>query len=49
MPELCPLYPNIDCNTVFENNVGQQVDPSVTDAMLEAIDGVRVRRPGARR
>jgi hypothetical protein len=39
-PEFCPLYPNIDCNTVFQNNVGQDVDPSVTDAMLEAIDGL---------
>jgi hypothetical protein len=40
LPQLCPLYPNIDCNTVFENNVGQQVDPAVTDALLEAIDGL---------
>jgi hypothetical protein len=39
-PEACPLYPNIDCNTVFQNNVGQQVDPSVTDALLEAIGGL---------
>jgi hypothetical protein len=40
VPQFCPLFPNIDCNTVFQNNVGQQVDPSVTDAMLEAIDGL---------
>jgi hypothetical protein len=39
-PELCPLFPNIDCNTVFENNVGRQVDPTVTDAIHEAIDGL---------
>ncbi len=39
-PEECPLFPNIDCNTVFQNNVGQQVDPSITGAMLEAIDGL---------
>jgi len=40
VPQFCPLFPNIDCNTVFQNNVGQQVDPSVTDALLEAIDGL---------
>ena len=40
VPQLCPLFPNIDCNTVFENNVGQQVDPAVTGALLEAIDGL---------
>ncbi len=39
-PQLCPLFPNIDCNTVFINNVGQQVDPEVTDAILDAIDGL---------
>lgn len=38
VPQLCPLYPNIDCNTVFSNNVGQQVDPSVTNALLPLID-----------
>jgi hypothetical protein len=40
VPELCPLAPDIDCNTVFQNNVGQQVDPSVSGAVLEAIDGL---------
>jgi len=45
VPELCPLFPNIDCNTVFQNNVGRDVDPAVTDAMLEAIGGLRAR-PG---
>jgi hypothetical protein len=38
--ELCPLFPNIDCNTVFQNNAGPDVDPRVTDAMHEAIDGL---------
>ena len=38
VPEFCPFFPNIDCNTVFQNNVGQQMDPSITNAMLEAID-----------
>jgi len=34
VPQLCPLFPNIDCNTVFQNNVGQQVDPSISAAMF---------------
>ena len=29
VPELCPLFPNIDCNTVFQNNVGAEVDPTI--------------------
>ena len=40
VPQLCPLFPNIDCNTVFQNNAGPDVDPRVTDAMHEAIDGL---------
>lgn len=39
VPELCPVQP-IDCNTVFENNVGQQVDPQVTAAFLDAVSGL---------
>jgi hypothetical protein len=38
VPEFCPLFPNIDCNTVFQNNVGQQVDPSITNALLPLLD-----------
>jgi len=38
IPQFCPLYPNIDCNTVFENNVGQQVDPGVSQAFDQAVD-----------
>ncbi|HEY8156937.1 MAG TPA: hypothetical protein VII72_22620 [Myxococcota bacterium] len=38
VPQFCPLYPNIDCNTVFQNNVGQQVDPSVSEAFDQAVD-----------
>jgi hypothetical protein len=38
VPQFCPLFPNIDCNTVFQNNVGRQVDPEVTNALHEAID-----------
>jgi hypothetical protein len=36
-PQFCPVQP-IDCNTVFSNNVGQQVDPSVTNALLPLIE-----------
>ena len=38
VPQLCPLFPNIDCNTVFQNNVGQQVDPSITQGFNQAVD-----------
>ena len=37
-PQFCPLYPNIDCNTVFSNNVGQQLDPSISEAFTQAVD-----------
>ncbi len=36
--EECPLFPNIDCNTVFQNNVGQQVDPAISGAIFPLID-----------
>jgi hypothetical protein len=36
-PQFCPIQP-IDCSTVFQNNVGQQVDPSVTEAFEQAVD-----------
>ncbi len=39
-PDSCPLFPNIDCNTVFQNNVGEDVSPKVSDAIQEAIDGL---------
>ena len=38
VPQFCPIFPNIDCNTVFQNNVGQQVDPTVTEAFDQAVD-----------
>ena len=34
VPQFCPLFPNIDCNTVFQNNVGADVDPSISGAMF---------------
>jgi hypothetical protein len=40
LPQGCPFFPNIDCSTVFQNNVGQEVDPSITEALLDAIEGL---------
>ena len=40
IPEFCPLFPNIDCNTVFQDSLGQEVDPAITDALLDAIAGL---------
>ncbi len=37
VPQLCPLFPNIDCNTVFQNNVGQEVDPAISGAMYPVL------------
>jgi hypothetical protein len=36
----CPFFPAPDCNTVFQNNVGRDVDPAVSGAMQDAIDGL---------
>jgi len=36
-PQFCPIQP-IDCNTVFQNNVGQQLDPGITEAFTQAVD-----------
>jgi hypothetical protein len=36
VPQLCPVQP-IDCNTVFQNNVGQDVDPSISGAMFPVL------------
>jgi len=34
--QLCPVQP-IDCNTVFQNNVGEDVDPSISGAMFPVL------------
>lgn len=39
VPQFCPVQP-VDCSTVFRNSVGQQVDPRVSDALSQAIDGL---------
>ncbi len=36
----CPLFPNIDCNTVFANNVGADVDPAISGAIVPLLDAL---------
>jgi hypothetical protein len=36
VPQLCPIQP-IDCNTVFQNNVGPDVDPTISGALVPLI------------
>jgi len=38
--QLCPYYPNIDCNTVFENNVGADVEPAISGALEPLLDAL---------
>jgi hypothetical protein len=40
VPQLCPLFPAIDCNTVFENNVGPDMDPAISGALNPLLDGL---------
>lgn len=40
VPQFCPLFPNIDCNTVFQNNAGANVDPAVSTAINTLLDGL---------
>jgi len=40
VPQLCPYYPNIDCNTVFENNVGPDMNPAISGALNPLLDGL---------
>lgn len=40
VPQFCPLSPNIDCNVVFQQSVGQEVDPSISQALLPLIDSL---------
>jgi len=40
VPQFCPLFPNIDCNTVFQNNVGPDVDPVISAAINPLIDSL---------
>jgi len=45
VPEFCPLFPNIDCSTVFQNNVGPELDPAVSGALMPLIEEVNSTRP----
>ena len=38
VPQFCPIFPNIDCNTAFQDNVGADVDPSISTSLLALID-----------
>lgn len=40
VPEFCPFFPNIDCNTVFQNNVGPQVDPTISASLEPLLDSL---------
>ena len=37
-PEFCPLFPNIDCDTIFQNNVGPEVDPTISASIEPLLD-----------
>jgi hypothetical protein len=37
--DLCPVQP-VDCNTVFQNNVGQEVDPTISGALVPLIQAL---------
>ena len=39
VPQFCPI-PNPDCSTVFQNNVGVQLDPVITNAVMKATEAV---------
>jgi hypothetical protein len=40
VPQFCPLFPNIDCNTVFQNNVGADADPAISGALNPLLDSL---------
>ena len=40
VPEFCPFFPNIDCNTVFQNNVGPAVDPTISASIEPLLDAL---------
>jgi len=43
-PEACPV-PNPDCGTVFQNNVGSQLDPLITEAVMDSIEDINKSKP----
>ena len=44
-PESCPLYPDIDCSTVFENNVGPEMDPAISGALMPLLEQLNNTKP----
>lgn len=45
VPEFCPLYPDIDCSTVFQNNVGPEMDPSISGALMPLLEQINNSKP----
>ncbi len=45
VPEFCPLFPDIDCDTIFQNNVGPEVDPSISGAIEPILDDLHMPLP----
>lgn len=45
VPEFCPHYPQIDCNTVFQNNVGPLLDPAISGALMPLLEQVNKSKP----
>ncbi|WP_133300555.1 hypothetical protein [Seongchinamella sediminis] len=45
VPQFCPLYPDIDCSTVFQNNVGPGLDPAISGALMPLIEQINQTRP----
>jgi len=43
VPQLCPIDP--DCSTVFQNNVGIELDPVISDAVMRATQEVDKSKP----
>jgi len=48
---LCPLFDpgkpkkGIDCSTVFQNNIGPDLDPAISGALLPLIEQVGDTKP----
>lgn len=45
VPQFCPLFPNIDCSTVFQNNVGPGLDPAISGALMPLIEQINQSKP----
>lgn len=45
VPQLCPYPEDIDCSTVFQNNVGPEMDPSVSGALMPLLERVNNSKP----